>query len=213
MADDTIEIEYQLTVDDHADFSVISLLDRPAKNLGLKLLFIVFGFTLLICLILFAGTFVTMIYIADGQVLKVIEFLIRDFELPNIRWEYLLITAFCFLFCMFPSEERRRLDIISHTKGIYREGKNALLTVPCKISISSNNIKSFCDYSQSEIKWIGVEKVENNEKGLCLFTTVVSGIFIPSRFFQSDKEKQRIFEQCQKWFLDVQESQEEKADA
>ena len=210
MADDTIEIEYQLTIDDHAEFYVTFASDRPVGYLVTKFFFTIFIVMLLGMLIFFGGVFVIMLYIEGGDFAKVVEIITRNPPLPKFRWELLLIIIICCLYDVFPSKKKRFLNVLSDFKRRYNTGKNVLLTAPSRLTISSNSIKGSCDYSQSEINWFGIEKVENNEKGLCLFTSVVSGIFIPARFFKSEDERQRIFEQCQKWFL---EAQGETADA
>lgn len=206
MADDTIEIEYQLTADDLVKFTLDfwSSQKSVAYNSETTKFKRMGRFCIEALFVLSVGVLLIKVFKIDNNY--------AVFE-NDVSFLIFIGLIFCMLFSFLPYE--KWIQSCSKKKMMKKieTGKNENLLSSTKLYISAEGIKTYQKYATSDIKWKAVEKITIQNKDFCIFVSSVHALFVPSRFFGSEEKKQRIFEQCQKWFLDAQESQEEKADA
>tara|TARA_R110001592_G_scaffold16881_10_gene71638 strand:- start:4457 stop:5077 length:621 start_codon:yes stop_codon:yes gene_type:complete len=206
MADDTIEIEYQLTADDVIKFSLnfwspkksqtdvveVSKLKKVGKIILWGVACTIYSFA-----------------ITGG---------LREDGFNNVFdsvWDYIIfILLFCSMMLIFlPTDSWvKKITKRKMMKKIHSE-KNGNLFSPVKMQINSSEISVYQKYANLTFKWQGLEKIELEYGDLCIYVSSLNAMAIPSRFFESEDEKQRIFEQCKTWFLDAQEPQKETVNA
>lgn len=194
MSGEVIEIEYQLTVEDYAKFSadwqMLSAEDKKTNSVFYKIYFVSLSFCLIV------NSFTAYTEYVEGV----------DFNIYAHIFSFLVVfLLFTYLLHFFVSRKKRYYLYASCLKSMMAEGNNKAWLSPHKLILSDSAIFQKSDYVQSEYKWNGIEKVQLLDGCLCLFISAISAIYIPSRYFKSEEEKQRIYEQCLMWWSAAQE--------
>lgn len=206
MAEDTIEIEVQYTIDDlakaSADIFLRCLENAPNLVLGYirGAMIGVFSF----CFVLF---FIELFRNGGNVVLAaspVLEML-TSYEF----WSFLILVFFClWIFTVvvkhFTGKSGEYSCIKKTTRKLYKNGKNVAAVAPRKLVFAPKCITDTSEHTHSEYRWSAVEKIDTINDDLYVFVSSVAAIVVPSRYFKSDEEKQEVFEQLQKWFNDSQ---------
>ncbi len=187
--EEVIEIEYQLTVDDYAKFSadlqVFTVEHKKSNAVFIR----IYVFTLLFCLIVDAIN-------AYAEYLEGVDFDIFKYVFTSL----FVFILFTYLLYFFVSKKKKHYMYSSALKSMMEEGDNKALLSPHKITLSERAIFQKSDFVQSEYRWGGIEKVQMLDGSLCLFISAISALYIPSRYFKSEEEKQRVYAQCVAWF-------------
>ena len=206
MADDTIEIEYQLTVDDYAKFSADFLMtpERRSEHMRSFLKVILFYICLIetICLLGFWS-----------------EFTNENVSLNQIfvyHWDYwfsakplIPLIAIVVVYWLCYSKRRVRRRYMTCMQREYGRGQNISLLALSTITLSEEGFKVVSPYHHSFFSWKGAEGVGLYGGDLGLVISAVSYLCIPSRFFETEEETQRIYEQCVAWHKAAQDTDED----
>ncbi len=197
MSGEVIEIEYQLTVDDYAKFNADFHCTPLMRKKHLKAFF----WTSVYCLFLFEYIF----YLSFRN--KVREGELNDSDIYQYHLDIwfsstglVLVLIFIFAYWLCFSKSRIRKRNYLWVKKIDDAGQNKALLASKKIIMSENNVIVLSCYFKCDYKWSGFEKVEILNGDLCIFHSVRSALIIPSRYFKSEEEKQRVYAQCVAWF-------------
>lgn len=89
---------------------------------------------------------------------------------------------------------------------LMKKGHQAFLFCKCNLSISADGLKYLTPYQKTELFWSSIASVRVLEGFFrCENLDGSSAVFIPSRFFKSEEEKQRVYAQCLTWWKSAQE--------
>ena len=206
MSGEVIEIEYQLTVDDYAKFSADTAMrhfGRPKFSQSFIKTCLAF-FILLSCL--FFTTLTLTFLFSNYFFFK--EWLSSLLELYSNYFFIMVIPltfAFVVLISMFPDQKSRHRCLYNNAKYQINLGKKRMTFAPRKVELSSKCIAETSEFYEVCYKWAGMDSVSLQAGDLCFFTSSMSALIIPSRFFKSEEEKQRVYEQCLTWWQAAQE--------
>ncbi len=189
MADDTIEIEYQLTVDDYAKFSADRQLASDGYKKSKKTFFKVY---VVFCAFIVITNFFSA-YNEYSQSQNITDVYSSIFT---------VVLSFCllsYLLYFFTNRKKRHQALAACMMELLKEGLNKVWFSESSLVLSQSSVLYSCEYAKSEHIWDGIEKIEILDGDFCIFVSSISAFVIPSRFFESEEEKQRIYEQCVAW--------------
>lgn len=107
------------------------------------------------------------------------------------RWGIGLRTLFCTgyaLFLLFGYPAYYRLSVKRNTRKIYSEGQNKGALGKHIISIDADGVAEISQVGESRTAWGGIEKVEENEDYVFLYTGSLQAHVIPKLAFLSEGE-------------------------
>lgn len=200
MADDAVELEYQLTKDDYikfwVDFGMIQY-----TPLAYSEIFRVFA-KVFLSTMLILGT----IFLCFDLLREISDF----FILQRIGLRFFIICAtsiIIFLFLYVPNFVSHKSRYKKYLLNLFTkkadDEKNVILS-PLKLKISSKEIEigEISSLKKSKYDWKIFKNIQLYNSDLCIIGKSVF-IFVPSRFFNSEVEKQNIYELVKKWFEDA----------
>lgn len=82
---------------------------------------------------------------------------------------------------------------------MYGEGRNVLLYGPRRVVLTPKSLSNSSPNSQSETRWIAIEKIVDTEKALYIYLSSVSGVIIPRRAFTSEDHFQKFLHTAQEF--------------
>jgi len=183
MAEETITINFQLNEKDYKKFSTHVFL-RYRNRLSFFEIFLMFVVYILL------GVFVAYIFQSTINQ-NVLTFLSYDV----LRILILTVLLFspgvgtCLAFDFFYKQNSAR---------VLKNDKMPLAQTI--ISFSPDNISLSSQYVKAEYPWEGFEKIEIQNGDLCLFTSTLTAIYIPKRFFKTEQEMEFLYEKLIVWF-------------
>lgn len=198
MSGEVIEIEYQLTVDDYAKFSA----DRSFHTLFNKASLP--WFLQMVAIGIFVPHFlIALLYLIGGSK-SLVELFYIAFVMPfNPLFLFILLSSFLIYFIFF----KFLLRPVYKTSGrsMVKRGRNVYLLSARKLVIDEFGLHETTPYSDFRLLWTGIESVKIVNGDVVIGLSSVSASFVPSRFFKSEEEKQRIYTQCVAWWESAQE--------
>ncbi|MBK9584766.1 MAG: YcxB family protein [Alphaproteobacteria bacterium] len=202
MSGGVIEIEVQLTVDDYTDFSTSVNYDFKKRRNFFSALF--FNFLLGLYGAGLAAVIMHGIFFLSGKTTfpQVLYDILTTVFSPGLFFILFIITS---LFYFFPRLTFFKACIRSTTKKRYASGRNLVPFALTTMRINESKVSSSSQYHYAEYLWNGIEKVDITEGNLHIFVSSLSAFVIPARFFKSEEEKQRVYEQCLKWWQVAQQ--------
>ena len=189
-ADETIVIEYQLSLDDIAKLSIAIWSDRTNKKFQSIATKLIQASILII-------VFLALQIVFRNENLTLIESLYKLLNIFNI-----FFTAFVFFIFLLPNERFNRACVRKSIYSKITDNSSAEIETK-KIIIQRNKINLLSKYISSEIDARKITSVEIFDGDFYIFWSEVSAIFIPSRFFKSEEHKNEVFQKCQQWFSEA----------
>ena len=200
MADETIVIEYQLTLDDLADFSATVANSHQKKTPFLKRLlgqFKCMAFGILVVSLII----ITISLFGNGfDVLESISMVVGMYT-SAVFWLLIIPSLIIFLILSyFPRTKMLRKHYKNYLSMTFKNGNNKALLSPSTLILSPEFVRNENNYHHVKYRWEGIEKVEIINNSLSVFISSISAYYIPSRFFKSEEHKNEVFQKCQQWF-------------
>ena len=206
MSGEAIEIEYQLTVDDYAKFQAdvsMTAEQRKAGAAGVVRIYKIF-----VC-VFFVIIFLRFFIDVSKAEIKVSDFWSYTFEsLASAALPFLIFTFFV-LYLRFIGKKALHSRFKAITKRLLSVGENKAILAPVILMLCQNYVIHSSNFFKCEYYWSGIEKVQILNGDLYLFLSTYSALIVPTRFFKSEEEKQRIYVQCLKWWQAAQEKSPE----
>lgn len=172
MADDAIEVEFQLTVDD-----MVALIFRAPLGVRMSwfsvLLRILFGGFVL-------GNFLILITQAAGPVVLAL-------------FMGAAIGGFIGLFLSLPFH---RPLLVRKYKSLLRFGRNRFFFDPQKIAADSEAIRRFTPHSSLVVNWAIVESALKTPDYIFVYISTMNALMIPHRTFADEAAFERFYEKC-----------------
>jgi hypothetical protein len=203
---EVIEIEYQLTVDDYAKFSADVHFTKMQRRIGMLSFLRTSIFIVLFLLAVIFIVFFVRVFKGELELSGFLNFFI--ISLFNSVLPFMIFWLFVVFSFFFGTKfGYRKIKAVSKRKlGV---GENRSFLAASKLMLAKGGVTQSSEYAKFEFKWAGIEKVEILNNDFCLFVSACSAIIVPSRFFKSEEEKQRIYVQCLKWWQAAQEKSPE----
>ncbi|MCL4677647.1 MAG: YcxB family protein [Alphaproteobacteria bacterium] len=199
---EVIEIEYQLTVDDYAKFNAdVGMTDaqRRAGAAGLVRIYKIF-----ICAVLVI-TFSSFFIRVSKAEIEISDFWHYAFESFVKAAPPFFIITFFVLYLRYIGKKSLHSRFKAICRRMLNVGENKAILSPAKLAFTKGQIIHSSEFLKCEYYWSGIEKVEILNGDLYLFLSALSALIVPARFFKSEEEKQRVYEQCVKWWKSAQE--------
>lgn len=212
MSGEAIEIEYQLTADDLAKFSADTAMPFFGKP-KFKQIFpqILMAFLILIFCSCFSIIILALLFGEAAFFKQAISF----FYDSSLHYFFILFVPFTFLFVvlvfMFPDQKAKHKRFYNYSKFQISSGRNLMHLLPRWLKVSDGGLYERSEHYEATYSWRGVEKIAVQNGDLCIFVSAITAILIPSRFFKSEEEKQRVYAQCAAWFEAAREKPAEGA--
>lgn len=209
MADDTIEIEYELTKDDFFKFY-----EKQGQDITEESVEIPYGKILKNSCRFIAKTFAYVLAVVFfSRMLEkngdFFESIYGIYLLLQVWWVWIfllgiLTLVFLQIALRYQKRYKERISILAKEKAeeVY-EGYKQIGEPKVKVKLCEDNFTLDDGKMIRVANWNNMETI-NFVDGFFHMSFPQLQVYIPSRFFKSEEEKQRIFEQCQKWFLDAQ---------
>ena len=191
MADETIVIEYQLSLDDIAKLSIAIWSDRSNKKFQSITTKLIQASVVVLVVILLQ---IAVNMKGDHTLIEAIS------KLPYIFNLFFAISIFIVL--LLPTERFNRACVRKSIYSKINKNRSAETEVK-KIIIQKNKINLFGKYISSEIDSRKITSVEIFDGDFFIFWSEVSAVYIPSRFFKSEEHKNQVFQKCQQWFSEA----------
>ncbi len=162
-----MQIQYQLNLDDVAAYNWHHSLNSKAANRTSKLLS---AWGILLCL-----------YIA---------FRSTEWNMSSRIIFFVIASAFwLFVYPLF-----RRKAVERQARRLYGEGKNRDVIGNHIFAIDKDGITEISDVAESHITWSGIERIEENDKYIFLYTGSLSAHIIPKRAFVNKEEESEFIQ-------------------
>jgi hypothetical protein len=117
-----------------------------------------------------------------------------------LRWGVgtwtILFTGYS-LFMLFGYPSFCQWSVKHNTRKIYSEGQNKGALGNHIIALDAEGVTEISDVGESRIAWVGIEKVEENEEYVFLYTGSLQAHVIPKRAFLSGGEATEFFKLAQ----------------
>lgn len=88
------------------------------------------------------------------------------------------------------SPSRQQTDYI---RRLFEEGKNRALFGHHHIRLLDDRLEVSTEFSRGEVKWEGVERVEQDEKYVFIYVSALNAYVINKKFFPSEQHAQAFF--------------------
>lgn len=207
MADDTIEIEYELTKDEFVDFYKKAGMTEDDLQIPYTAFFKkIAGGTVRAFMLVLIVVFISRMLRNNGELKGAMLDMYLVIQMQAVWLIMAALFVFYFLLAVVTYRSKYKARFLKKTEEIaesFIEERKSLDESSIKLRLSEDGFDLNDGIMTRTASWKKVEQVEIFKN---YFHIEMSGIeiFIPPRFFQSEEEKQRIFEQCQKWYLDAQ---------
>ncbi len=203
MSGEVIEIEYQLTVDDYAKFSADLHFTKAQRKVGMLSFLKTSTFIILFLLAVIFIIFFVRVFRGELELSGFLNFFI--ISLFNGVLPFIIFALFV-NFSFFFGTKFGYGKIKAVSKRMISVGENRSFLAATKLKIEKGAVTQSSEYAKLEFNWAGIEKVEIINRDLCLYISAISAIIVPSRYFKSEEEKQRIYAQCLKWWEAAREN-------
>ncbi|MCL4677649.1 MAG: YcxB family protein [Alphaproteobacteria bacterium] len=171
MADDAIEVEFELTVDDLVAFNRTVANDNKSLPIGLS--FAQFRGPIIVAFLLIA-----MCFVAPPRGVIFVQFLSG------------FLTCGLFIACMVFVLRGRSLRLC-FKKMLVSENYSKR-----KVIINSAFAKEITRYSEYQIHWQGIERVQKAADFVFLYVTGMNAFIIPKRAFADEAAFERFYQAC-----------------
>lgn len=200
---EAIEINVQLTIDDYAKFQAdVSMTDEQRKAGAAGAVRIYKIFVCAFFVILFSGF---LIKVSKAEI-KISDFWSYTFEsLASASLPFLIFT-FLVLYLRFIGKKTLHSRFKAISKRLLSVGENKAILAPVTLVFCQNYVIQSSKFFKCEYYWSGIEKVQILNGDLYLFLSTYNALIAPTRFFKSEEEKQRIYQQCVKWWEAAREN-------
>jgi hypothetical protein len=170
-----MQVQYQLNIDDIVAFSLHY--SRTSKNARRR--------------------------IRRSQALGIIAAIAVALAWPRWGFEVRILYPLGYaLFLLFGFPFYYRWSVERHTRKLYAAGQNKGALGNHIISLDSEGVLEISDVGESRTTWSGIEKVEENEAYIFLFTGSLQAHMIPKRAFLSESEATEFFRLAQAYHFE-----------
>ncbi|HSE31888.1 MAG TPA: YcxB family protein [Pyrinomonadaceae bacterium] len=169
----SMQIDYDLTAEDAAAFSVYNFRTSPRFKRRLRI----------------------------SQAMGVFATLIIAVVWPN--WtiiDRLIFTVLLFLLFVFGYPLYYRWAIRRNALKTYSAAKSKSVLGEYTVIIESAGLTEKGSVSESKVAWSGVEKIENDNQYIYIFTSPLQAHVIPKRAFRNNEESQTFLETAKRFF-------------
>ncbi len=170
-----MQIQYQLNLDDVAAYNWHHSRNSKAANRTYKLLS---AWGILLCL-----------YIASASIEWSVSSRIIFFLIASAFW--------LFIYPLF-----RRKAVERQARRLYSEGKNRDVIGNHIFAIDKDGVTEISDVAESHIAWSGIERIEENDEYVFLYTGSLSAHIIPKRAFLSKGEESEFIQLARTYYSD-----------
>ena len=174
MADDTIEIEYQLNTDDLIAFNSYVFKRKQYECAYCKPLKLMMIFSV-------AGAVLSSVSLTSTIELSKLSFVFIGMFLGVV----VLTLLIAYLF-------------ENSTKEMYsaKENKNLHIFMKKKLEITSSSIKEKTKVSEVAYQWLTTQRVEKDQEYIFVFLAPCMASIIPKRAFKSEEEYENFYQKC-----------------
>lgn len=184
MADDAIEIEYQLNVDD-----LVKLSHKSNKSSK-------YGYIFHVLMIIFMLLFMIVFQVISE---RIFEWLGYTQELSEqISSVLLLLIVLCGIVSLTKYFSKKR----------YSESENTSIFSPTVMRLDCNGLHSNNAHISFDVRWSGVEKIVNNNRNIYIYYCSMGAFIIPDRAFKSDEIFDKFYQKCLGYYQAAQEKDE-----
>lgn len=167
----SMQIDYELTVEDAAAFSVYNFRTSPGTKRRLRF----------------------------SQGLGVLATLVLTIVWPDVRpestnVERLMFTILLLLLFVFGYPQYYRWAIRRNASKTYSASKSKGVLGKHTLVIEASGVMEKGSVSESKSTWSGVEKIEDNSDYIYIFTSPLQAHVIPKRAFRTSEESQTFLE-------------------
>jgi hypothetical protein len=82
-------------------------------------------------------------------------------------------------------------------RRLFDEGKNRALFGHHRMLLHDDRIEVSTEYSRGEVRWEGVERVEQDEQYVYIYVSALNAYVIPKKYFPSPQQSQIFFQEAQ----------------
>lgn len=181
-----MEIEYELTIDDHIAFNLYHARHSPTMRRNYLLNYFS---PVIIILILALYIFIDIKLNSNAYSLIWIPLVLMTIVLLWLYW--------------FPRYYVKALK--THVKKINSEGKNKNKATfgKVKLTFEPTEIKIVGENSEVKANWKAIEKITSTEQHVFMFTSPNSALFIPKRAFPDEAKCREFIETAKKFHADA----------
>lgn len=209
MAEDTVEIEYQLTIDDIAKGSAEITLECLKKETFPKFLvrniksFLNFMFVVLI------AVFFSELLTADGNNASAINAV--GLILYSAKAWFIALCGFIghalYDYCFTKKSSYK--CCFAYKKNVLGAGKNKSVLALQQIFLNSTGLIRKSEFIESKVKWSAIERLKILNGDIHIFYTQESSDILPERFFKNENHRDEVFEKMVKWHSEALEKDNE----
>jgi hypothetical protein len=114
--------------------------------------------------------------------------MLEDLELSALA----IPLVFAMAWILSYSYQRRR-RVNRYIQRLVREGRNRGTLGPHKMVLEERGLFDSTDVSESRTSWIGIERVEENERYIFLYKSALTAYVVPKRAFNDQRQAQQFF--------------------
>lgn len=85
-------------------------------------------------------------------------------------------------------------------RRLFEEGKNRALFGHHKMLLHDDRLEVSTEYSRGEVRWEGVERVEQDEQYIYIYVSALNAYVIPKKYFPAPQHAQLFFDEAQHRF-------------
>jgi hypothetical protein len=120
-----------------------------------------------------------------------------------LPWHNIWSTLFPLLFWLvyqinYPLGVRN--NITSYVKRMQKDGENKALWGNHRLKINEQEYHVETDVGEMRLRWIGVERVVENEQYIFIYESTNSAHMIPKKFFTSTEQAEVFYQTAKKYF-------------
>jgi hypothetical protein len=82
-------------------------------------------------------------------------------------------------------------------RKLFEEGKNRALFGRHQMLLHEDRLEVTTDYSRGEVRWEGVERVEQDEQYIYIYVSALNAYVIPKKYFPAPQHAQLFFDEAQ----------------